>query len=127
MHATGRLGYLILRVCHAFSQFASDHLEQVKYEIRGPLARRAYAAEHAGYDIVKLNIGNPGAFGFKCPTPCAAHDRNSIPVTPIVIRHFPRVKPVMQQQDRGIMDVNSDHVFIGNGVSELIMMSMRRC
>ena len=46
---------------------ASRHLADVKYEIRGALARRADELERDGYDIVKLNIGNPGAFGFRMP------------------------------------------------------------
>ncbi|MCH2109038.1 MAG: hypothetical protein MK135_06895, partial [Polyangiaceae bacterium] len=46
---------------------ASEHLHEVKYEIRGKLAQRAEALERDGYDIIKLNIGNPGAFGFRMP------------------------------------------------------------
>ena len=47
--------------------FASEHLHDVKYEIRGELARRAEELERDGHEIVKLNIGNPGAFGFRMP------------------------------------------------------------
>src|SRR5262245_54862374 len=43
------------------------HLHRVRYEIRGPLARRAQELEQAGYEIVKLNIGNPASFGFRTP------------------------------------------------------------
>ena len=46
---------------------ASNHLKEVRYEIRGHLARRAEQLERDGYDIVKLNIGNPGVFGFRMP------------------------------------------------------------
>src|SRR5258708_12900627 len=45
----------------------SDGLANVRYEIRGKLARRALALERLGYDIVSLNIGNPYAFGFRTP------------------------------------------------------------
>ena len=45
----------------------SDGLANVRYEIRGKLARRALALERLGYDIVSLNIGNPFAFGFRTP------------------------------------------------------------
>ena len=45
----------------------SSRLNGVKYEIRGPLARRAQELEKAGYEVIKLNIGNPGAFGFRAP------------------------------------------------------------
>ena len=46
---------------------ASHQLDGVKYEIRGPLARRAQELEKAGYEIIKINIGNPGNFGFRAP------------------------------------------------------------
>ena len=45
----------------------SPSLANVRYEIRGRLARRANEMERLGYDIVSLNIGNPGAFGFRTP------------------------------------------------------------
>ena len=45
----------------------SERLHGVRYEIRGPLAKRAYELEAEGADILKLNIGNPGLFGFKTP------------------------------------------------------------
>ncbi len=108
---------------------ASDHLHDVRYEIRGPLARRAEQLELAGYEIVKLNIGNPGAFGFRMPeTMRRALVENLSQAEPYCHQKgiFPaREAVVMQQQDRGVMDVTSDDVFIGNGVSELIMMCMR--
>ena len=44
---------------------ASEHLHDVKYEIRGALARRAEQLEREGREIIKPNIGNPGAFGFR--------------------------------------------------------------
>jgi alanine-synthesizing transaminase len=101
----------------------------VKYEIRGALARRAEELERDGHDIVRLNIGNPGAFGFRMPpTMRVAMVQNLHQADPYSHQKgiFPaREAVVMQQQDRGIMDANADDVFIGNGVSELIMMSMR--
>ena len=45
----------------------SDALHEVRYEIRGKLANRAYELERRGYEIISLNIGNPGAFGFRTP------------------------------------------------------------
>ena len=48
----------------------------MRYEIRGRLARRAHELERQGYEIISLNIGNPGAFGFRTPeTMRLAHDR----------------------------------------------------
>jgi len=46
---------------------AARHLHDVRYEIRGPLARRAQELEREGYEIVKLNIGNTASFGFRTP------------------------------------------------------------
>ncbi|PWS21845.1 aminotransferase, partial [Enterococcus faecium] len=45
----------------------SLHLAEVRYEIRGALARPARALEAAGHDVLKLNIGNPGRCGFRAP------------------------------------------------------------
>ena len=45
----------------------APHLEGVRYEIRGPLARRAHELERQGHEIIKLNIGNPAQFGFRTP------------------------------------------------------------
>ncbi len=107
----------------------SDALSQVRYEIRGPLARRAVELERQGYDIVKLNIGNPGVFGFRAPeTMRLAVIENLHQADPYCHQKgiFPaREAVVMQQQSRGVMDVTADEVFIGNGVSELILLSLR--
>jgi alanine-synthesizing transaminase len=108
---------------------ASEHLHGVKYEIRGALARRAEELEREGYDIVKLNIGNPGAFGFRMPdTMRVAIVQNLHQADPYSHQKGifqAREAVVMQQQERGITDVSADDVFIGNGVSELIMFVMR--
>ena len=45
----------------------SEALAGVRYEIRGRLARRAHELERMGYEIISLNIGNPGAFRFRTP------------------------------------------------------------
>jgi alanine-synthesizing transaminase len=108
---------------------ASEHLHEVKYEIRGALARRAEQLEREGHDVVKLNIGNPGAFGFRMPPSMrVAIVENLHQADPYSHQKgiFPaREAVVMQQQNRGVMDVTADDVFIGNGVSELIMLAMR--
>ena len=108
---------------------ASEHLHEVRYEIRGALARRAEQLEREGHDIIKLNIGNPGAFGFRMPASMrVAIVENLHQADPYSHQKgiFPaREAVVMQQQNRGVMDVTADDVFIGNGVSELIMLAMR--
>ncbi len=107
----------------------SKTLADVKYEIRGQLAHRAEKLEKRGYEILSLNIGNPGLFGFRTPeTMRLAMIENLGQAEPYSHQKgiFPaREAVVMQQQDRGIMDVTAEEVFIGNGVSELIDLSLR--
>lgn len=106
----------------------SSRLANVRYEIRGPLARRAGELEKAGYDIIKLNIGNPGAFGFRAPETLRLAMIENMRLADAYCHQkgiFPaREAVVMQQQSRGVMDVSVDDVFIGNGVSELILMAL---
>jgi alanine-synthesizing transaminase len=107
----------------------SNSLADVKYEIRGRLARRAHELERLGYEIISLNIGNPGAFGFRTPETMRlaiienlaagegyCHQKGIFPAREAV---------VMQQQARGVANVTADEVFIGNGVSELIDLVLR--
>jgi alanine-synthesizing transaminase len=107
----------------------SKTLSEVKYEIRGQLAHRADELEKRGYEILSLNIGNPGLFGFRTPeTMRLAMIENLGQAEPYSHQKgiFPaREAVVMQQQDRGIMNVTAEEVFIGNGVSELIDLSLR--
>ena len=107
----------------------SSVLAGVKYEIRGQLAHRAYELEKRGYEIVSLNIGNPGLFGFRTPeTMRLAMIENLGQAEPYSHQKgiFPaREAVVMQQQNRGIANVSAEEVFIGNGVSELIDLSLR--
>jgi len=107
----------------------SKTLADVKYEIRGQLAHRAAELERQGYEILSLNIGNPGLFGFRTPeTMRLAMIENLGQAEPYSHQKgiFPaREAVVMQQQDRGLMDITTEEVFIGNGVSELIDLSLR--
>ena len=104
-------------------------LAEVRYEIRGQLAHHAIELEKRGYEIISLNIGNPGVFGFRTPeTMRLAMIENLGQAEPYCHQKgiFPaREAVVMQQQDRGVLDVTADEVFIGNGVSELIDLSLR--
>ena len=108
---------------------SSDVLHGVRYEIRGQLANRALDLEKRGYEIISLNIGNPGLFGFRTPeTMRLAMIENLGQAEPYCHQQgiFPaREAVVMQQQNRGISGVTVEDVFIGNGVSELIDLSLR--
>ena len=107
----------------------SDSLANVRYEIRGQLAQRAHEMERQGYEIISLNIGNPGLFGFRTPETIRMAMIENLPTSEAYCHQkgiFPaREAVVMQQQDRGVMDVTAEDVFIGNGVSELIDLSLR--
>src|SRR3979490_261713 len=107
----------------------SESLRHVRYEIRGRLARRAHEMQRMGYEIVSLNIGNPGAFGFRTPeTMRLAIIENLRSAEGYVHQQgiFPaREAVVMQQQERGLRNVTVEDVFIGNGVSELIDLTLR--
>jgi alanine-synthesizing transaminase len=107
----------------------SKVLQDVRYEIRGQLAIHALELEKRGYEIISLNIGNPGLFGFRTPeTMRLAMIENLGQAEPYCHQKgiFPaREAVVMQQQNRGIEGVTADAVFIGNGVSELIDLSLR--
>jgi alanine-synthesizing transaminase len=104
------------------------HLAHVRYEIRGPLARRAQELERMGYEVIKLNIGNPAAYGFRPPETLRlallenlaqaegyCHQKGIFPAREAV---------VMDTQTKGIAGVTAEDVFMGNGVSELILMTM---
>ncbi|HEY1313597.1 MAG TPA: aminotransferase class I/II-fold pyridoxal phosphate-dependent enzyme [Steroidobacteraceae bacterium] len=107
----------------------SEGLANVRYEIRGKLARRALALERSGYDIVSLNIGNPYAFGFRTPETMRLAMIENLRNSEGYVHQkgiFPaREAVVMQQQERGVRGVTAEEVFIGNGVSELIDLSLR--
>jgi alanine-synthesizing transaminase len=112
-----------------FTIDGSHRLADVRYEIRGRLANRALELERKGYEIISLNIGNPGLFGYRTPeTMRLAMIENLGSAEPYCHQKgiFPaREAVVMQQQNRGIHGVTAEDVFIGNGVSELIDLSLR--
>lgn len=107
----------------------SASLDGVRYEIRGTLAQRAHELELAGNEIIKLNIGNPGLFGFRMPETMRRAIVENLGTSDAYVHQkgiFPaREAVVMRLQSRGIMDVTAEEVLIGNGVSELIVMCMK--
>ena len=107
----------------------SEGLRHVRYEIRGRLARRAHELERLGYEIVSLNIGNPRAFGLRTPESMRLAITENLAEAEGYCHQkgvFPaREAVVMQQQQRGVTGVTAEEVFIGNGVSELIDLTLR--
>jgi alanine-synthesizing transaminase len=107
----------------------SSSLANVRYEIRGDLARRANEMERLGYEVVPLNIGNPGVFGFRTPETMRLAMIENLKASEAYCHQkgiFPaREAVVMQQQSRGVRGVSAEEVFMGNGVSELIDLVLR--
>ncbi|MCX5213699.1 pyridoxal phosphate-dependent aminotransferase [Kitasatospora sp. NBC_00240] len=107
----------------------SSKLKGVCYEIRGPVVDQANALEEAGHSVLRLNTGNPATFGFEAPEEIIqdivrnlpnAHgysdSRGILPARRAVVQYY---------QQRGVGGVTVDDVYLGNGVSELIQMSVQ--
>ena len=107
----------------------SHRLADVRYEIRGELARRARELEAQGRRLIKLNIGNPGAFGFRAPphlqAAIAGHLGDSDPYCHQQGLEVAREAVAALHRGRGALQVDATRVFIGNGVSELIDLALR--
>src|ERR1700742_4230398 len=107
----------------------ASRLADVRYDIRGPVLRRARALEAEGHEIIKLNIGNPAPFGLFTPDAVLASVAGSLgdaqgysdargiaPAREAVARYFGRL---------GVAGVTPDDVYLGNGVSDLIVMTLQ--
>ncbi len=107
----------------------AGRLSNVRYDIRGPVLHRARELEAAGHEIIKLNLGNPAPFGLDAP-PDVVSD---------VVKHIgdaqgysdargiysARLAVAQFFERRGVAGLSPDDVFLGNGVSELIVMSLQ--
>ena len=107
----------------------SSKLNNVLYDIRGPILEEANRMEAMGHRILKLNIGNTAPFGFEAPDAIMMDIIRHLPVTqgysdsrglysarPAIVQHY---------QNRGILDLEPNDVYLGNGVSELIPMTLQ--
>ncbi|REL32546.1 pyridoxal phosphate-dependent aminotransferase [Thalassotalea euphylliae] len=107
----------------------SSKLNNVSYEIRGQIAAEAKRLEDEGYKILKLNIGNPAPFGFEAPDDILKDVIHNLPTAQGYSDskgiYSARVAVMQYFQQQGILGVNVDDIFIGNGVSELIVMAMQ--
>ncbi|HES76367.1 MAG TPA: pyridoxal phosphate-dependent aminotransferase [bacterium] len=107
----------------------SSKLANVCYDIRGPVMARAQQMEEEGHRIIKLNIGNPAPFGFEAPeeimqdvilnlgSASGYSDSKGLFSARKAIMHY--------TQTKGIRGVKIEDIYIGNGVSELIVMAMQ--
>jgi len=107
----------------------SKKLDNVAYDVRGPVLDEAMAMEAAGAKILKLNIGNPGSFRFEAPD-CIL---NAMSDTLSVSEAYSDSKGIMEAREaiaaytrkKGIEGIGVDDIYTGNGVSELIALCMQ--
>jgi len=107
----------------------AGRLSNVRYDIRGPVLRRARQLEAAGHEIIKLNLGNPAPFGLDAPDDVLSD----------VVKHIgdaqgysdargiQSARQAVAQffEQHGVGGVGPDDVYLGNGVSELIVMALQ--
>ncbi|GHG08417.1 pyridoxal phosphate-dependent aminotransferase [Thalassotalea marina] len=107
----------------------SSKLNNVCYEIRGQIAAEARRLEDEGHKVLKLNIGNPAPFGFEAPDDILKDVIHNLPTAQGYCDskgiYSARVAVMQYFQQNGIRDLSIDDIYIGNGVSELIVMSMQ--
>ncbi|KZE30048.1 pyridoxal phosphate-dependent aminotransferase [Crenobacter luteus] len=107
----------------------SQKLANVCYDIRGPVLEHAKAMEEEGHRIIKLNIGNPAPFGFFAPDEIIedmiANLQNASGYTDSKGLFSARKAIMHYAQEKQLPGVGMEDIYIGNGVSELIVMAMQ--
>lgn len=107
----------------------SSKLSSVCYDIRGPVLKHAKRMEEEGQKILKLNIGNPAPFGFDAPDEILVDVIKNLPTSQGYCDskgiYSARKAVVQHYQRRGLLDLDVEDVYIGNGASELIVMAMQ--
>ncbi|MBS1170892.1 MAG: pyridoxal phosphate-dependent aminotransferase [Burkholderiaceae bacterium] len=107
----------------------SKKLDDVCYDIRGPVLEKARQMEEEGQKIIKLNIGNLAPFGFDPPDEIVRdmmrNMQNAAGYTDSKGMFAPRKAIMQYTQEKKIAGVTVDDIYIGNGASELIVMSMQ--
>ena len=107
----------------------SNKLANVCYDIRGPVLKHAKRLEEEGHRILKLNIGNPAPFGFEAPEEILQDVIRNLPTAQGYSDSkglFSARKAIMQYyQQKQVEGIGIEDIYLGNGVSELIVMSMQ--
>ncbi|MER2493575.1 pyridoxal phosphate-dependent aminotransferase [Catenovulum sediminis] len=107
----------------------SNKLQNVCYDIRGPVLKEAKRLEEEGHRVLKLNIGNPAPFGFEAPDDILKDVIRNLPTSQGYCDskgiYSARVAVMQYYQQKGLRDISVEDIYIGNGVSELIVMSMQ--
>ena len=106
----------------------SDRMEHVHSDIRGELFRRSLKMQQNGINVLKLNTGNPAAFGFTMPDSVrnALEGNLSKAVAYCDFQGMPAAREAIANYhlSKGIQDVRPDDIFIGNGVSEVVNFAL---
>jgi alanine-synthesizing transaminase len=107
----------------------ASRLQDVRYDIRGPVLRRARELEAEGHEILKLNLGNPAPFGLYAPDDVLRETEHRITVSQGYSDArgiYPaRLAVATSFEGKGVPGVSPDDVYLGNGVSDLIVMSLQ--
>ncbi|MBB3104375.1 pyridoxal phosphate-dependent aminotransferase [Azomonas macrocytogenes] len=107
----------------------SNKLANVCYDIRGPVLKHAKRLEEEGHRILKLNIGNPAPFGFEAPDEILQDVIRNLPTAQGYSDSkglFSARKAVMQYyQQKQVEGIGVEDIYLGNGVSELIVMALQ--
>ncbi|MEJ2755197.1 MAG: aminotransferase class I/II-fold pyridoxal phosphate-dependent enzyme, partial [Gammaproteobacteria bacterium] len=112
------------------NRFTKSHkLDSVCYDIRGNVFNTARRMEEEGHRILKLNIGNPAPFGFDAPQEILEDVIHNLPRSTGYCDSkglFSARKAVMQYyQQKNVKDVSVQDIYLGNGVSELIVLALQ--
>ncbi len=106
----------------------ADRMENVHSDIRGPLFIEAMEMQKAGADILKLNTGNPAAFGFELPESIKkaliGAEERGLGYCDFRGMRDAREAICEYHKSKGIIGIESDDVFIGNGVSEVVSFAL---
>jgi alanine-synthesizing transaminase len=107
----------------------SDKLAHVAYDVRGPVLDEAIRLESEGHRILRLNLGNPAPFGFEAPDELVADMARTLTVAQGYSDSkgilSARRAVVQYHQSNGVTGIDVDDVWLGNGVSELITMTLQ--
>lgn len=107
----------------------SRKLQHVRYDVRGPILTEAQRLEAEGHKVLKLNIGNPAPFGFEAPDAIVADIVHNLPdaqgYSDSQGIYSARTAVAQYYQSRGLPEIGVDDVYLGNGVSELIVMALQ--
>lgn len=114
-------------MCENLLQLA-DRMEYVHSDIRGPLYYEALQMQREGIDVLKLNTGNPAAFGFGLPESIRraieGNEHRAVPYCDFQGMPEARDAIVKYERSKGIEGITADDVYIGNGVSEVVNFAL---